>query len=235
MKAGSFAALASVLVLAAASSAAAQQVLPHPQPLPPAPAALSVPDPFAARPGDRDLYQSLDRSDRFQQISRRHPGPAVIFHPGLYIPGPYYVPVAGLPGFQPSVALPPSVVMARGGLTIETLPDVAQVYVDGFYVGLAQEFGLRGRALDLTAGAHRVELRAPGYETLSFNVLIAPNETLRYRGDMQALSSNPAVSVVPSQPPTAKNFYVIPNCYAGDKPPTAALPPGCDLKKLRTR
>lgn len=235
MKAGSFTALASVLALALASSAAAQQVLPHSPPPPPAPAALSVPDPFAGRPGERDLYQSLDRSDRFHHVSRRHPGPPVYVYPGVYIPGPYYVPVAGLPGYQPSVAAPPRVAFARGGLVFETLPDMAQVYVDGFYVGLAQEFGLRGRAIDLTAGAHQVELRAAGYETLAFSVLIAPNEILRYRGDMQSLSSRQAVIIAPSQPAASKSLYVIPNCYAGDKPPTAALPPGCDLKNLRTR
>jgi len=234
MKAGSFTALASVLALALASSAAAQQVLPH-SPPPPAPAALSVPDPFAGRPGVRDLYQSLDRLDRFHHLSRRHPGPPVYVYPGVYIPGPYYIPVAGLPGYQPSVAAPPRVAFARGGLTFETLPDVAQVYVDGFYVGLAEEFGLRGRAIDLTAGAHQVELRAPGYETLAFSVLIAPNEILRYRGDMLSLSTRQGVISVPSQPSASKNLYVIPNCYAGDKPPHSALPVGCDVGRMTVR
>lgn len=237
MNAGSFAALAAGVVLATASFAAAQQALPHPPPSRPGPAALSVPDPFAGlRTGDGDLYQSVDQSDRFQQRSRRYHGPPLLVYPGMYLPGPYYIPVAGMPPYQPHVAPVPRVVVARGGLTLETLPDLAQVYVDGFYVGLAQEFGLRGRALDLSAGAHRVELRAAGYETLSFSVLIAPNDTLRYRGDMQALASKPAAIIVPSQPPAAvKSVYMIPNCYAGDKPPTAPLPSGCDLKNLRTR
>ena len=134
------------------------------------------------------------------------------------------------------IAAPPRVASARGGLLLETLPDLAQVYVDGFYLGLAHEFVLRGRAIDLTAGAHQVELRAPGFETLAFSVLIAPNETLRYRGDMQALSSRQAgqaVIVVPSQPAASKNVYVIPNCYAGDKPPDSALPEGCDVGRMR--
>jgi len=122
----------------------------------------------------------------------------------------------------------------RGRLVLETIPDLAQVYVDGFYVGLAEEFGLRGRALDLTAGPHHVELRAPGYETLTFSVMIESSGIVRYRGDMQLLSS-PAPPRVIQQSTSPKNFYVIPNCYAGNSPPTGALPPGCDIKNLQTR
>ena len=46
---------------------------------------------------------------------------------------------------------------------------------------------------------------------------------------------NAAAAAVPSQPAPAKSFYVIPNCYAGDKPPSGALPNGCDIKNLQTR
>jgi hypothetical protein len=45
----------------------------------------------------------------------------------------------------------------------------------------------------------------------------------------------PAPPVPPSAPGTPKTFYVIPRCYAGDKPPERdALPPGCDVARLRT-
>jgi hypothetical protein len=124
---------------------------------------------------------------------------------------------------------------ARGGLVLQTVPDMAQVFVDGYYVGLAEEFGLGGRAINLDAGAHHVELRAPGYETLTFNVAIEPNSIVRYRGEMQPIATKPAAATAPPQPTTVKSFYVIPNCYAGDKPPTGTLPKGCDLKKIQTR
>ena len=125
---------------------------------------------------------------------------------------------------------------ARGSLVLETVPDRAQVFVDGYYVGLAEEFGPGGRALNLSAGAHRIELRAPGYETLTFSVMIEPNGIVRYRGDMQRIATKPAApSRRRSSPVAAKSFYVIPNCYAGDKPPTGTLPKGCDLKNLQTR
>jgi len=90
--------------------------------------------------------------------------------------------------------------------------------------------------MTLNAGAHRIELRAPDYETLTFSVMIEPNGLVRYRGDMQRIDLKPVAT--PQQAPTpapAKSFYVIPNCYAGDKPPSGALPKGCDIKNLQTR
>jgi PEGA domain len=164
-------------------------------------------------------------------------------YPGGYIPLPYYpyYPLydpTSYYGYTPKhhhrAAL--RSFYARGGLVLETIPDLAQVYVDGFYVGLAGEFGLRGRALDLTEGPHHVELRAPGYDALTFSVMIEPNGILRYRGDMQMIPpAAPVARVIPAAPVSPKSYYVIPNCYAGDKPPTGQLPKGCNLKNLKTR
>jgi hypothetical protein len=156
--------------------------------------------------------------------------------PGFYFPGPFYYP--GLYDMTMAATYPRRrhEVSARGGLVLQTIPDAAQVFVDGYYVGLAEEFGLRGRAMDIRAGAHRIELRAPGYETLTFSVMIEPNDIVRYRGDMQKLSTTPTAILVSSPAAAApRSFYVIPNCYAGDKPPSGTLPKGCDLKKLQTR
>lgn len=169
---------------------------------------------------------------------------------GVYFPGPYYFPgpfpYAAAPYYETSIAETYRMSMAetyrqrqreaaRGGLVLESVPGVAQVFVDGSYVGLAEEFGSGGRAINLDAGTHRVELRAPGYETLTFSVAIEPHRIVRYRGEMQPIATKPAATTEPPQPATAKSFYVIPNCYAGDKPPTGVLPKGCDLKNLQTR
>ncbi len=133
----------------------------------------------------------------------------------------------------------PRFVEPRGGLRLETIPDRAQVYVDGFYVGLAEDFGVSGRPLDLATGSHRVEVRAPDYDTLSFSVMIEPNQIVRYRGDLQRSASFRAPIAVAPPPPqqtqTARSYYVIPKCYAGDKPPTGPLPAGCDVKNIQKR
>ena len=230
LKAGSIA-IGPLLLLTASLAAGQQAAAPKPPP-PPGPAALSVPNPLAGlKPAGPDLYQSPDGSDRFNQLPR-HSYPPVFF-PSVIIPSPYYLPLASIPDHGLRARTEPPHVSSRGGLALEGLPDTAQVYINGFYVGSAQEFGLRGRPLDLSAGAYRVEVRAQGFEPLNFNALIAPNDIFRYRGDLQPLSSKTTV-VVPSLPPTAGKLYIIPNCYAGDKPPKA-LPPGCDRKNLQTR
>ena len=252
MKAGSFAVLATALLLVSVSLAGAQQPPPQPPPMPPAPAALSVPNPFAGlHPGPIDLYRSPDGSDRFQHLSQYPAPPPIVFAPGVYFPGPYYYPgpydyAYGPPSYETSMAetyrrsmaetyLQRQREAARGGLVLQSVPDMAQVFVDGYYVGLAEEFGLRGRAINLDAGAHHVEVRAPGYETLTFRVVVEPNGLVRYRGEMQPIATKPAAIAARPQPIAAKSFYVIPNCYAGDKPPTGTLPKGCSLKNLQTR
>jgi hypothetical protein len=251
MKPGSFALFAHAVLVAGVSMAHAQQPPPRVAPLPPAPAALSVPDPLAGfRPGPRDLYQSPDGSDRFQHLSR-YPAQPPVISPPIYFPGPYYYPFYGYgaPYYETSIAETYRMSMAetylrrqretaRGTLVLQDVPASAQVHVDGYYVGLAEEFGPGGRVLNLEPGAHHVELRAAGYETLTFSVRIEPNTILRYRGDMQrAGTTKPAAAAPPApvQAAVARNFYVIPNCYAGDKPPTGVLPKGCDVKKLQTR
>jgi hypothetical protein len=118
---------------------------------------------------------------------------------------------------------------AEGALRFESSPGSAQVFVDGVYKGVLDDFGMSGRALQLPVGAHRVELQAPGYATLSFDISISSNQTTRYRGDLQRLSpSGPSVAraVVP------KTTYMIPNCYAGDRPPVRPLRRGCDMSKM---
>ena len=246
MRAGWSVAFACSLLMAVAGARAQQQPLPPP-PSPPSqmPAALSVPNPFAGtHPSPVDLYRSPDGSDRFThgaQYPPAAPTPVPIF-PGGYYPGPYYLPSYYSPSYYspyPQMPLgymaPVRPRIARGRLTLETLPESAQVYVDGFYVGLAEEFGFRGRALELSAGSHQVELRSPEHETLSFSVIITADETVRYRGDMRRLSvAAIAPAPIAARKPQSTSVYVIPKCYAGDKPPAQPLPVGCDRRKLQT-
>jgi hypothetical protein len=121
----------------------------------------------------------------------------------------------------------------NGYLHLQLQPGTAQVYIDGAYMGTVDDFRrlIPGRALE--AGMHRVELRASGYETVAFDAFISPRETLTYRADMER--TRPRVDVPVAPPGRPKAFYVIPNCYAGDKPPRSVnLPPGCSASKART-
>jgi len=41
--------------------------------------------------------------------------------------------------------------------------------------------------LNLTAGAHRIEVDAPGYAPLAFDVDVVPGQLVPYRGDLQPI------------------------------------------------
>jgi hypothetical protein len=73
-------------------------------------------------------------------------------------------------------------------LKLEVKPKDAQVYVDGYYVGIVDDFDGAFQRMELEAGPHRVEIRAAGFQTIAFDVRIEPNDTVTYRGQLQELS-----------------------------------------------
>lgn len=71
-----------------------------------------------------------------------------------------------------------------GSLHLKLKPRDAQVFVDGYYAGVVDDFDGIFQGLRLEAGPHRIELRAPGYESARFDVQIAPDRKTTYRGDL---------------------------------------------------
>jgi hypothetical protein len=61
----------------------------------------------------------------------------------------------------------------------------AAVYVDGYYVGIVDDFDGAFHQLNLTVGPHRIEIREDGYETLTVDVNVQLAQTIRYRGEMK--------------------------------------------------
>jgi hypothetical protein len=76
----------------------------------------------------------------------------------------------------------------RGGLKLKVEPTNAEVFVDGYYVGTVDDFDGTFQKLELETGAHHVEIRAPGYQTIAFDVRIEFDQTVTYRGELQLLS-----------------------------------------------
>ena len=72
-----------------------------------------------------------------------------------------------------------------GAVRIKVKPREASVYVDGYYVGHVDDFDGVLQRLHLASGPHRLEIRAPEYETLTVDVRIIPDETITYRGEMR--------------------------------------------------
>ncbi len=74
-----------------------------------------------------------------------------------------------------------------GSLRLKVKPANAQVYVDGYYVGLIDNFDGMFQHLSIEAGSHRVEVRAEGYEPVQFDVLVTPGETITYKGELNRI------------------------------------------------
>jgi hypothetical protein len=147
------------------------------------------------------------------------------------IGGGYYDSTVGTAG-SPQGDLRGEAPAEFGFLRMSVQPDAAQIYIDGFYVSTAGSFAGGGPARAIESGPHRVEIRADGYETATFDVRVVPNETISYSRDLtRAEEPRQARNVTPAVP---KTFYVIPKCYAGDKKPSDdQLPKGCLARNVR--
>jgi hypothetical protein len=72
-----------------------------------------------------------------------------------------------------------------GSMRLKVKPANAQVYVDGYYTGLVDSYDGAFQRLGIEAGSHKVEVRAEGYETVQFDVMINPGETVTYKGELK--------------------------------------------------
>jgi hypothetical protein len=89
-------------------------------------------------------------------------------YPYGYTPRGYYDPIAGRP---------------YGGLRITGASRVAQVFADGYYVGIVNDFDGVFQHLNLEAGPHRIEIIDPALPPVAFDVMIQPGRTMTYRVD----------------------------------------------------
>jgi hypothetical protein len=149
-----------------------------------------------------------------------------------------YFPTPHLPVLAAALVVPESPMRSEvvaGYLKLQVVPADAQVFVDGFYVGTIEDF--TGSQYALEAGAHRIEIRATGYATVSVEVIIRPGQLTTYSKELSKLQSaerSPDHVETTARAAMPKAIYVIPRCYAGDRPPVAGqLPVGCDIGALR--
>jgi hypothetical protein len=69
-----------------------------------------------------------------------------------------------------------------GRLRLNVEPADAEVFVDGYYAGIVDDFNGHFQHMNLTPGPHRVEVRAAGYEPLVVDVSVQPRHGTVYRG-----------------------------------------------------
>jgi hypothetical protein len=76
---------------------------------------------------------------------------------------------------------------AVGQLRLKVSPKHGQVYVDGYFAGEVDNFDGTFQRLSIEAGSHKVEIRAEGYETVTFDVMVTPGETVTYKGTLKPI------------------------------------------------
>jgi hypothetical protein len=71
-----------------------------------------------------------------------------------------------------------------GDVRLQVRPREAQVFVDGYYAGIVDDFDGVFQRLTLTVGPHEIEVEAPGLEPQVYNVMVDPARTVDIRGDL---------------------------------------------------
>jgi hypothetical protein len=71
-----------------------------------------------------------------------------------------------------------------GEIRLQVRPRHAEVYVDGYYAGQVDDFDGIFQSLRLEEGVYLIEIVAPGYFPLEFDVRIQGGRKINYRGDL---------------------------------------------------
>lgn len=102
------------------------------------------------------------------------PAYAYAFPNGRYV---YPINGAGYPAYYDGTA-------AYGRVRIMGAPRDAAVYIDGYYVGIVNDFDGVFQHLDLEPGPHQIEIRVPGFAATAVDVNVRPGRTITYRPDI---------------------------------------------------
>ena len=65
-----------------------------------------------------------------------------------------------------------------GAVRLKIRPRDAQVFVDGHYAGLVDDFDGTFQSLRLEQGGHKIEIRMPGFEDLELDIHVQPGRTI---------------------------------------------------------
>jgi hypothetical protein len=71
-----------------------------------------------------------------------------------------------------------------GAVSFEITPSTAELFVDNVRVGTVGEFTSTTQPLGLPAGHHHIEIRATGYQSMSFDVDIIAGQVIPYQGSL---------------------------------------------------
>ncbi len=120
---------------------------------------------------------------------------------------PYYYhgPVLFDPWFSPWGWYPPGAygaVYDRGAsLRVQVMPRDTEVFVNGYYAGIVDDFDGTFQRLHLPPGEHDIQLYTPGHRLVERKIFLQPGGTFRIRHTMEPLHPGEATPARPSGRP----------------------------------
>lgn len=143
----------------------------------------------------------------------RAPRPPVVIVGGYYYP--YYYPWSYDPWFawgQPYPWYPPygRAYVDLASLRLQVEPRQTEVFVDGYFAGIVDEFDGVFQRLRLEPGEHDLTFYLPGHRVVRQHLYLQPGAAFRIRHTMEPLApgeleeprpSGPAIQPGPTQPP----------------------------------
>jgi hypothetical protein len=84
----------------------------------------------------------------------------------------------------------------RSAVRVEVSPKDAQVYVDGYYAGIVDDFDGTFQRLRATPGQHEIVVRRDGFHSLRENVYLTPDSTHHIKERLEPLPAG-----APNEPP----------------------------------
>lgn len=122
-------------------------------------------------------------------------------------------------------------------LVLDVHPPTAQVFADGYYIGIPEDFRSENGGAAIEPGPHRIDILERDYEPVSFDVDLTRGQSATYRHRLTPIARAPqrasdAAVKAAAEPKRPATFYLIPGCYMGNVPPAEAnLPATCDLAR----
>ena len=95
----------------------------------------------------------------------------------------------------------------EASVRLEVKPKEAEVYVDGYYAGVVDDFNGTFQRLHVQPGEHEIELWLDGYRTVRQKVYLTQDNTFRIKYQMERLASGqaPEPKPQPIDPPQGGN------------------------------
>ena len=150
---------------------------------------------------------------------------------GYYAPyyyDPFFSPIRGtaisIPTRPYGYAYHP--IAPDSSVRLDVKPKEAEVYVDGYYAGVVDDFDGTFQRLRVEPGEHEIELWLDGYRTVKQKVYLTPDNTFKIKYQMERLAAGEAPEPKP-QPPQPQGGYQPPDGgYQPRMQPPMPPPPG---------